>query len=80
MQMDNDSLDKTLAGMNILIQQRPENLKKVQAKKLVKSNKSKKIREIKHYGEIAFLAVLNFFPVQQIDFWPFFKLQKIGFW
>ena len=29
--------------------------------------------------EIAFLAVKNFFPVQKIDFWPFFKLQKMEF-
>ena len=29
--------------------------------------------------EIAFLAVLNFFPVQKIDFWPFLKLQKMEF-
>ena len=37
-------------------------LKKVQAKKLVKSNKSKII-----FREIAFLAVLNFFPVQKLN-------------
>ena len=53
---------------------RPENLKKVQAKKLVKSNKSFFFREI------AFLAVFNFFPVQKFIFWPsFLKLQKMDF-
>ena len=41
----------------------PESLKKVRAKKLVKSNKSKII-----FVEIAFLAVLNFFPVQKLIF------------
>ena len=52
----------------------PENLKKVQAnKKLVKTNKSFFFREI------AFLAVLNFFPVQKFDFWPFLNLQKMEF-
>ena len=40
----------------------------------MKSNKSKKI-----FREIAFLAVLNFFPVQKIDFWPFLKMQKMEF-
>ena len=44
----------------------PENLKKVQAKKLVKSNKSKFF-----FREIAFLAVLNFFPVQKLIFGHF---------
>ena len=31
------------------------------------------------FREIAFLAVLNFFPIQKIDFWPIFKLQKMEF-
>ena len=53
---------------------RPENLKKSRQKKLVKSNKSKKF-----FREIAFLAVLNFFPSSKIDFWPFLKLQKMAF-
>ena len=44
----------------------PENLKTVQAKKLMKSNKSKKI-----FREIAFLAVLNFSPVQKLIFCHF---------
>ena len=44
----------------------PENLKKVQAKNLVKSNKSNFI-----FREIAFLAVLNFFPVQKLIFGHF---------
>ena len=57
-------------------------------KNLIKSNKSisrKKILNIFHenyeneFREIAFLAVLNFFPVQKIEFWPFLKLQKIEF-
>ena len=45
--------------------------KKVQAKKLVKLNKS-----IFFPREIAFLAVLKLFPSSKIDFWPFLKLQK----
>ena len=40
-------------------------IKKVQAKKLVKSNKSSFFREV--------LAVLYSFPVSKIDFWPFLK-------
>ena len=44
----------------------PENLKKVQVKKLVKSNKSKKL-----FCEIAFLPVLNFFPVPKLIFGHF---------
>ena len=48
-------------------------LKRVQAKKLVKSNKSKKIRGI------AFLAVVNFFQVQKFIFGQFLKLQKMEF-
>ena len=43
-------------------------------KKLVKSNKSKNF-----FCEIAFLAVLNFFPSSKIDFWQFFKLGKMEF-
>ena len=31
------------------------------------------------WNQIAFLAVLNIFPVQKIDFWPFLKLQKMEF-
>ena len=42
----------------------PENLKKSKQKKLVKSNLNKK----KLFREIAFLAVLNFFPVQKFIF------------
>ena len=41
----------------------PENLKKSRQKKLVKSNQSKK-----KIPEMAFLAVLNFFPVQKFIF------------
>ena len=52
---------------------RARKFKKVLAKTLVKSNKSTFLREI------AFLAVLNFFPVQKIDFWPILKMQKMEF-
>ena len=51
--------------------QRARKFKKVQAKKLMQLNKSNFFfREI---------AVLNFFPVQKSDFWPFLKLQKMEF-
>ena len=43
----------------------PEKLKKSRQKKIVKSNKSF------FSGEIAFLAVLNFFPVQKLIFGHF---------
>ena len=56
--------------------QKARKLKKVQAKKLVKSNKSIK----KIFREITFLAVLNFFPIQKLNFWPFLKLQKKRIW
>ena len=46
--------------------QQARKFKKVQAKKLVKSNKSKNF-----FREIAFLAVLNFFPVQKLIFGHF---------
>ena len=46
--------------------QRARKFKKVQAKKLVKSNKSKIF-----FREIAFLADLNFFPVQKLIFGHF---------
>ena len=57
----------------------PENLKKSRPKKLVKSNKSisRKIFSPKSsiakqiFHEIAFLAVLNFFPVQKLIFGHF---------
>ena len=45
--------------------------KKFQAKKLVKTNKSKKC-----FHEIAFLAVLNFFPVQKLIFCHFWNCKK----
>ena len=44
----------------------PENFKKVQAKKFMKSNLSKNLLR-----EIAFLAALNFFPVQKLIFGHF---------
>ena len=50
--------------------------KKIQTKKLVKSNKS---ISKKNFREIAFLAFLNFFPSSKIDIRPFLKLQKIDF-
>ena len=53
------------------ITQRARWFKKVQAKKLVKSNKSKK-----YLREIAFLAVLNFFPVQILIFGHFWNCKK----
>ena len=31
------------------------------------------------FREIEFLVVLNIFPVQKNDFWPFLKLQKMEF-
>ena len=36
-------------------------------------------RQKNFFREIAFLAVLNFFPSSKIDFWPFLKLQKMEF-
>ena len=33
----------------------------------------------KFFLEIAFLAVLSFFPVQKLIFWPVLKLQKMDF-
>ena len=57
-----------------MVAQRARKFKKVQAKKLVKSNKSNFFRDI------AFLAVLNFFPSSKIDFWPFLKWQKNRIW
>ena len=56
------------------ISQWARKFKKVQAKKLVKSNKSKIF-----FREIAFLAVINIFPSSKIDFWPFLKFQKMEF-
>ena len=60
--------------MNFLLQQvhsRPENLKKVQAKKFVKSNGSKIF-----FREIAFSADLNFFPVPKLIFGHFWSYKK----
>ena len=51
--------------------QRARKFKKVQAKKLVKSNKSKNV-----FREITFLAVLNFFPVQKLNFDYFWSSKK----
>jgi len=47
--------------------------KKVQAKKLMNSNKTKR--------EIAFLVILKTFSpcISKIDFWPFLKSQKVDF-
>ena len=52
----------------------PENFQKVQAKKVVKSNKSKTFLR-----EIAFLAVLNFFPLQKLIL-AIFEIAKNGIW
>ena len=52
----------------------PEKLKKTRQKKLVKSNKSNKV-----FREIAFLAVLNFFPVQKWNL-AIFEIAKNGIW
>ena len=50
--------------------------------KILKSP-GKKTRETKQinkkFHEIAFLAVLKFFPTSKIDFWPVLKLQKMVF-
>ena len=46
-------------------------LKKVQAKKLVKSI---------FFREISFLGCFKLFPSTKIDFWPFLKLQKNRTW
>ena len=63
-----------LFSANCVASQWVRKLKIVQAKKLVRSNKSKFFLR-----EIPFLAVLNFFPSSKIDFWPFLKLQKMEF-
>ena len=55
--------------------QRATKFKYVQAKKLVKSNKLKKM----FFCEIAFLSVLKHFPSSKNDFWPYLKLQKVKF-
>ena len=57
-----------------MVTQRARKFKKVQAKKLVKSNESIFFREI------AFLAVLNFFPVQKLIFLAIFEIAKNGIW
>ena len=59
--------DKTyLTNLSRGRSQRARKFKKVQAKKHVKSNKSKNL-----FREIAFLALLNFFPVQKLIFGHF---------
>ena len=50
---------------------RPENLKKVQAKILVKSNKSKNF-----FSWNCIFGSFKLFPSSKIDFWPFLKLQQ----
>ena len=49
--------------------QRARKFKKVQAKKLVKSNKS----------IFSWNCIFSSFPSSKIDFWPFLKLQKMEF-
>ena len=51
--------------------QRAKKLKKVQAKNFVKSNN--------FFREIAFLAVLNFFPAQKLIFGHFGNCKKMEF-
>ena len=46
--------------------------------KKFKTARQKKSKSIFFLGEIAFLAVLNFFPSSKIDFWTFLKVQKIS--
>ena len=60
-------------GIGIIDTQRARKFKKVQAKKLMKSNKSKKI-----FRQILFLAILNFFPVQKLIL-AIFEIAKNGF-
>ena len=64
-------LEKTLAVGNCFSYMWARKFKKVRAKKLVKSNKSKTF-----FREIAFLAVLNFFPVQELIFGHFWNCEK----
>ena len=59
--------------MKLAVPQRAKKFKKVQAKKLVKSNKSIFFREI------AFFGSFKLFLSSKIDFWPFLKLQKMAF-
>ena len=54
--------------------QQARKFKKVRENKFMNSNIAKKI-----FREIAFLALLNFFPISKIDFLPFLKLQKMEF-
>ena len=58
----------------IIITQWVRKFKKVQAKKLVKSNKSKKF-----FRENAFVAVLKIFPVQKLIL-AIFEIAKNGIW
>ena len=51
---------------SVISQQQARKFKKVQAKKHVKSNKFRYL-----FREIAFLAVLNFFPIQKLNFGHF---------
>ena len=54
--------------------QRARKLKKVQAKKLVKLNKSKNF-----FSWNCILGSFKLFPSKKIDFWPFLKWQKMEF-
>ena len=58
----------------ILYSQQSRKLKKVLAKKLVKSNKS-----IIFLKWICIFSSFKLFPSSKIDFWPFLKLQNMEF-
>ena len=58
--------------LQILLHNGPENFKKSRQKKLEKSKKSK----LFFFREIAFLAVLNFSPVQKLIFAHFWNCKK----
>ena len=49
-----------------------QKIKKVQAKKFVKSNKSKNL--------FSWNCIFGSFPSSKIDFWPFLKFAKNGIW
>ena len=61
---------------NHIITQRARKFKKVQAKKFVKSNKSKKILHMWN----CFFGSFKLFPSSKIDFCSFLKLQKNENW
>ena len=63
---------------SVPLPQRVRKLKKVQAKKIVKSYKEKiKNKKILYFP---FLAVLNFFPSSKIDFLAIFEITNNRIW